>query len=174
MSVNDPDPWIADELRFIRRSVEAGVPFLGICLGSQLLAKAMGGRVYKGPGTEIGLTRIGLTDAGRADPLFANAPAPLDVFEWHGEGIEAPPGATVLASSKLFPVQAFRCGPRALGLLFHAELEASGIRALCEKCPEDAAKAGLTPAGILNAAKPRLAGLQRWAEMVVRGLSSAS
>jgi GMP synthase (glutamine-hydrolysing) len=170
MSANDPDAWIADELAFIRRTVEAGVPFLGICLGSQLLAKAMGGRVYKGPGIEIGMTRVELTDAGRSDPLFKSAPTPLDVFEWHGEGIEAPPGATVLASSALFPVQAFRCGAKALGLLFHAELEESGIRALCEKCPEDAAKAGLDAKAILAAAKPHLPGLHRWAGAVVRGL----
>ncbi len=170
MSANDPDPWIQDELAFIRRAVESGVPCLGVCLGSQLLAKAMGGRVYKGPAVEIGFTRITATDAGRNDPLFGGAPEPLDVFEWHGEGIELPPGAVALASSKHFPVQAFRVGPRAAGLLFHIEVEADGIASLCRQCPDDLARGGADAAALRRDSARHLPSLHRWARRIVSAL----
>lgn len=170
MSVNDPDPWIADELAFIRRAVESGVPYLGVCLGSQLLAKAMGGRVCKGPAVEIGFTRITPTDAGRSDALFAGAPDPLDVFEWHGEGIELPPRAVALASSKRFPVQAFRVGPRAAGLLFHIEIEDAGIASLCAHCPDDLARGGADAAALQRDAARHLPNLHRWARRIVTSL----
>ena len=170
MSANDPDRWIQNELAFIRRAVEAGVPYLGVCLGSQLLAKAMGGRVYKGPAVEIGFTRIVPTDAGRNDPLFAGAPEPLDVFEWHGEGIDLPPGAVALASSRHFPVQAFRGCPRAAGLLFHIEVETDGIAALCRNCPDDLARGGADAAAVQREATRYLPNLHRWARRMISAL----
>jgi GMP synthase (glutamine-hydrolysing) len=166
MSVNDPDPWIAAETEFIRRAVKAGVPCLGICLGSQFIAKAAGGRVYKGPGVEIGITPI---DVRNAAP-FDGVPSPLPVFEWHGEGIELPPKATILASSALFPVQAFRVGARAMGLLFHLEIEETGIESLCRECPEDVAKAGRTADAVLRDARPHLPASHRLAERVIESL----
>jgi len=169
MSANDPDPWIARELDFIRRCVNADVPYLGICLGSQLLAKAMGGRVYKGPAPELGLTRIRQTPAAGGDPVFQGAPKPLDVLEWHGEGIEAPPGAVVLAESDLFPVQAFRIR-RAYGLLFHAELDAAGVARMCSHCPDDVARSGLSAEGLQAAAARHLPGLNRWAGALIRAV----
>ncbi len=166
MSVNDPDPWIAAETDFIRRAVKAGVPYLGICLGSQFLAKAMSGRVYKGPAIELGITPIQF----RGEPPFEGL-ATFPVVEWHGEGIEAPPGAKVLASSNLFPVQAFTVGPRAMGLLFHLEIEETGLEALCRECPEDVAKAGLTARTVLETARPRLPGLHKLAGRVIENLA---
>lgn len=143
MSVNDADAWISAERDFIARHVRNGTPYLGICLGSQFLAVALGGRVAPGPAPEIGLHELALTTGGRHDPGLAHVPDRFDAFEWHGEAIaEPPPGAVTLAASALFPVQAFRWGARAYGFLFHWELEARGVDALCEHCADDATRAG--------------------------------
>ena len=115
-------PFLCDEDHFLRRAVAYGVPLLGICLGSQLLAKALGARVYRNPQKEIGWYTVDLTPAGAADPLFAGLAFPLPVFQWHGDAFDLPAGATLLASSALCPHQAFRYGDRVYGLLFHLEL----------------------------------------------------
>lgn len=149
MSVNDSNAWISAERLFIAQHVRAGTPYLGICLGSQFLASALGGRVAPGPAPEIGLHALALTNEGRRDPNFAHVPDRFGAFEWHGEAIaEPPPDAVVLAASDLFPVQAFRWGARAYGFLFHWELEARGVEALCEHCADDVARAGRAPADV--------------------------
>ena len=174
MSVNDPDAWIQQEIRYIRNAVEKGIPYLGICLGSQFLAKALGGRVYKGPCAEIGMTDIHTMAEACSDPAFRNFPAALKVFEWHGEGIEAPPKAVVLAASSGFPVQAFRYGRSAYGLLFHLELGQDGIETLCRNCPEDLARASLDSTRALNESLPHLPLLHKLAGEVVRHVVTPS
>jgi GMP synthase-like glutamine amidotransferase len=115
-------PFLRDEHRFLTRVLGQGVPLLGICLGSQLLAKALGARVYRNRQKEIGWYTVDLTPAGAADPLFASLPSPVPVFQWHGDAFDLPAGATPLASSPLCTHQAFRYGDRVYGLLFHLEL----------------------------------------------------
>src|SRR5262245_48202866 len=115
-------PFLRDEHHFLRRAIAQGVPLLGICLGSQLLAKALGARVYRNPQKEIGWYTVDLTPAGAADPLFAGLTTPVPVFQWHGDAFDLPVGATSLASSPLCTHQAFRYGDRVYGLLFHLEL----------------------------------------------------
>ncbi len=156
MSANDPDPWIEEEIAFICRAVDAGIPMLGVCLGSQLLARAVGGSVYRGPTFEIGMMEIDQTAAGQTDPCLASLPDPLPVFEWHGEGIDVPNACEILASSTSFPVQAFRAGPRAYGLIFHLEVTASTIDALCDECPQDIATATSSAEEIRRRALPQL------------------
>ena len=170
MSVNDPDDWIQQELRYIRRAVEKGIPYLGICLGSQFLARALGGRVYKGPRMEIGMTDIQTTAEARSDPVFRKFPAALKVFEWHGEGIEPPKDSIRMAWSSDFPVQAFRYGPGAYGLLFHLELGQDGIESLCRNGRDDLARASVDPTRVLNEALPHLPRLQQLAEDVIQRL----
>jgi GMP synthase-like glutamine amidotransferase len=125
MSVNDEDehPWLVEEKAFVREVVEAGVPFLGVCLGSQLLASALGARVYANPaGAEVGMLPVQRTDAGRADPLLGGLAEPLVTLQWHGDTFDLPEGAELLATSPLARHQAFRVGARAYGVQFHLEV----------------------------------------------------
>jgi GMP synthase-like glutamine amidotransferase len=170
MSVNDSDSWIAAEMEFISRAMEAGIPVLGVCLGSQLMARALGARVYPGRGPELGMVPIAVTPAGRQDPVFRCMPDPFEVFEWHGEVFDLPPGAVALASSDLCPIQAFRFGEAAYGLLFHAEIEPSGIEALCRECGTDLQRAGVEAEHLIRRAVPHVPRLHAWAEKLIAHL----
>ena len=115
-------PWLVAEKRAIREWVAAGRPFLGVCLGHQLLASAMGGRVGPGAAPEVGIMPVELTGAGRADPLFRGLPETKTCLQWHGAAVlEPPPGTQVLARSPVCPVQAMRVGDCAYGLQYHVE-----------------------------------------------------
>ncbi len=124
MSVNDEDefPWLVHEKRLISDAVHAGTPFWGACLGVQLLAASLGGRVHPGPEPEVGLLPVTLTAEALADPVFAGLPRELLTLQWHGDTFELPPGAVLLAGSAAYPNQAFRYGERAYGVQFHLEV----------------------------------------------------
>jgi GMP synthase (glutamine-hydrolysing) len=130
MGVYEDDiyPFIRDELRLIRYALKERIPVLGVCLGAQLLAKAAGADVYKGGKKEIGWYDVELTSEGLRDSLFQGLPEELMVFQWHGDTFDVPDGATRLASSKLFPNQVIRVGPRAYGIQFHLEVTEDMIR----------------------------------------------
>ena len=117
----DKYPWLVEETRAIRRAVEADKAVLGVCLGGQLLARALGAQVRLGTATEIGLTSITLTDAGASDPLFEGLPQ-MEAVEWHDDTFDIPTGAIPLARSERCANQAFRFGGRAYGLQFHPEV----------------------------------------------------
>jgi GMP synthase-like glutamine amidotransferase len=115
-------PWLVPEKRAIREWVSAGRPFLGVCLGHQLLADAMGGRVGPAATPEVGILTVELTEAGKADPFFRGLPATTTCLQWHSAAVlEPPPDTTVLARSPACPVQAIRVGARAYGLQYHVE-----------------------------------------------------
>lgn len=116
--------WLVAEKRAIREAVvERRMPYLGLCLGHQLLAAALGGTVGKMRAPEVGILGIELTEAGRSDPLFAGIAPRHDALQWHGAEVSVvPDGAVVLASSPLCPVQAMRVGDRAYGIQYHVEL----------------------------------------------------
>lgn len=114
-------PFLAGELRLIKARLAAKKPVLGICLGAQILARALGARVYPGPAKEIGWAAIELTDAGARSPLKHLAAEKTQVLHWHGDTFDLPPGATHLAASAVCRNQAFALGNYALGLQFHAE-----------------------------------------------------
>ena len=122
MSVNDDLPWIAPELAAIREAVARGIPVLGVCLGAQLIARALGARVYPNPQKEIGWSPVDWTPAAATDPLFHGFSGPETVFQWHGETFDLPPGAQHLASSAACRHQAFRVGGNVYGLQFHLEV----------------------------------------------------
>lgn len=123
MSVNDETehPWLVEEKRVIAEAVRAGVPYWGACLGVQLLASALGARVYAGSAPEVGMLPVSLTDEGRADPVTGSLPAEIVTLQWHGDTFDLPEGGTLLASSPAFPNQAFRFLD-AYGVQFHLEV----------------------------------------------------
>lgn len=167
MSVNDSDPWIAEETSFIRRALLAGQPVVGVCLGSQFMAKALGAAVRAGNALEIGMTPVRLTPEARFDPVFSTLPDSFDVFEWHGEVFELPKDCTPLAGSDIAPLQAFRYGKRAYGLLFHLEMDRAGIDQLCRECRPDLTRAGMTARQITETAWPHLPTLHRFADDLI-------
>jgi GMP synthase (glutamine-hydrolysing) len=127
MNAHQIDTWpnLLTEVDVIREAVDSGMSVLGICLGAQLLAKALGGRVSRNEAREIGWYDVQLTEAGRSDPVISTFSATQKVFQWHEDGISLPEGADHLASSPASPVQAFRFGERAYGFQFHLEVDAS-------------------------------------------------
>jgi GMP synthase-like glutamine amidotransferase len=167
MSVNDSDPWIAEETAFIRSALLAGKPAIGVCLGSQFMAKALGAVVRPGKAIEIGMTPVSLTREAKQDQVFSTLPDSFDVFEWHGEVFDLPQGCVPLAGSAVAPLQAFRYGTRAYGLLFHLEMEQAGIDSLCRECAPDLIKARLTLQEVKAAAIPYLPALHGFADRLI-------
>jgi GMP synthase (glutamine-hydrolysing) len=117
-------PNLITEVEMIREAVDRGMSVLGICLGAQLLAKALGGEVSRNAVREIGWHDVEMTEAGLSDPVLSTFAPTQEVFQWHQDGMSLPPGADLLASSPASPVQAFRFGRHAYGFQFH--LEANG------------------------------------------------
>jgi GMP synthase (glutamine-hydrolysing) len=130
----DAHPWLVEEKRAIHDAAEAGHPVWGVCLGAQLLAGALGARVYSGDEAEVGLLPVELAEAAYGDPVFSAAPPSFPTLQWHSDTFDLPPGATLLASSLAYRSQAF-VYKRAYGLQFHLEVS-----------PELAAEWGAVPA----------------------------
>ena len=126
----DEHPWFVPEKEAIRTWVaDMQRPYLGICLGHQLLADALGGRVTPANIPEVGVLTVSKTKAGESDPVTRTLPDPLNVLQWHGaEVVEAPAGSTVLVSSGVCPIQAFRYGKHAYGMQFHVEVTEETVR----------------------------------------------
>jgi GMP synthase-like glutamine amidotransferase len=136
MGVADEEvfPWLVPEKQAIRDAVGAGKTVVGICLGAQLIAEALGGRVYRNTQREIGWMPIELTPEGLESPLVGFLPQSLQVFHWHGDTFDVPPGAVHLARSGACPHQAFLYDGRVLGLQFHLESTPTSVRDLVNQC----------------------------------------
>jgi GMP synthase-like glutamine amidotransferase len=117
-------PWLTGEKRLIGEAVRAGVPYWGVCLGAQLLAAALGARVFAGEQAEVGVLDVLSTPAAARDPVLSLAPARFAALQWHGDTWELPDGAVGLARSPVYEQQAFVVG-RAYGLQFHLEVDAA-------------------------------------------------
>jgi GMP synthase-like glutamine amidotransferase len=122
MSVNDPLPFLDLERQLISDAITAHQPLLGICLGSQLIAGALGADVHRNPVTEIGWFDVRFTPTALTDPLFSSLAEPESIFHWHSDTWDLPPGADLLASSDACPNQAFRAGSVIYGFQFHLEV----------------------------------------------------
>ncbi|MBN1344213.1 MAG: type 1 glutamine amidotransferase [Phycisphaerae bacterium] len=119
----DKYPYLRQEDVLLREAISRDVPVMGVCLGSQLLAKAAGAKVYRGPVREFAWSDVTLTPAGRRDPLFDGIDSTMFVFQWHGDTFDVPSEAELIATSPVVPNQAIRVGRRAYGLQFHIELD---------------------------------------------------
>ena len=126
-SLSVSDPRLLATRRWIRDGVLRGLPFLGVCLGGQLLASALGAVVERQAQPELGIHDVYLTDAARRDPLFSGLPGRLGVFGWHEDRFDLPPGAIPLAGSIACTYQAFRFDVAAYGLQFHPEVRAGDL-----------------------------------------------
>jgi GMP synthase-like glutamine amidotransferase len=132
MSVNDDLPYLAREIEWIREAVAQRRHVLGICLGAQLIARAMGATVRSNGAKEIGWYKLRFTEAAAKDPLFEGLSCET-VFHWHGETFDLPSGAELFASSDLCRNQAFRLGDRVYALQFHLEVTPDMIADWCKQ-----------------------------------------
>ena len=130
MSVYEEDayPWLVAEKRAIREAVTTGCPYFGVCLGSQLLASALGSRVFRGPEPELGVNPVFLCEAARRDPVFRAFPPDVEVFEWHSDTFDLPESAVRLARSSRYENQAFHVGRTAYAIQCHLEPSLDDVR----------------------------------------------
>jgi GMP synthase (glutamine-hydrolysing) len=131
MSANDDLPGLRDELRLIEKALQKESPVLGICLGAQLIARALGARVYRNGSLEIGWEPVWMTQAAHEDALFRGMASPEMFFHWHGETFDLPSGAEWLAYSEKCRHQAYRYGRKTYGIQFHPEITAEMIADWC-------------------------------------------
>jgi GMP synthase (glutamine-hydrolysing) len=173
----DLHPFLREELQLIESALRHERPILGVCLGSQLLAAALGAQVKKNTTKEIGWYPVNLTPSGREDPLWSGAVPSFMGFHWHGDVFDLPRGAVSLASSALTPCQAFRYDRKVYGLLFHMEVTAEMIRAMVETFEDELQQEKINGQALTGEAAEHLGGLQqigasvyqRWADLVVAG-----
>jgi GMP synthase-like glutamine amidotransferase len=125
MGVHDDLSWLEAERVLLRAAVDTGLPVLGVCLGAQQLAAALGAEVVAGAEPECGVGEVHLTADALRDPVFGAAPTPLPCVHWHGDTFSLPTGAVRLAGNEAYENQAFRYGARAYGLQFHVEVTGS-------------------------------------------------
>lgn len=179
MGVYEQDryPFLRDEMRLIECALGEEKPVLGICLGSQSLASALGGEVTKGARKEIGWHTLALKDEALTDRLWAGIENEFMAYHWHGDVFTLPEGAISLASSEMTEHQAFRYGANAYGLLFHPEVTGKIIDGMIEGFAEEMEEVGANAQEIREQTEQHLPRLQsvggmifkRWADLVDRG-----
>lgn len=165
MGVYETDryPFLREEMNLIRAFHREDKPILGICLGAQLIAEALGGKVYKGERKEIGWYRVYLTGEGRRDPLFSSMPDISVVFQWHGDTFELPEDGVRLAYSYLYPNQAFRVGSRVYGLQFHLEVTREMIKEWLAEYRDELEREGIRTVPILEGTERYIHSLNTYA-----------
>lgn len=130
-------PWLPREKEFIRKAITAGRTVLGVCLGAQLVADVLGGKVRKNERKEIGWFPVALTASGRQTPPFDALPESFTAFHWHGDTFAIPPGAIHSAQTEACTNQAFVYEHRVVGLQFHIEYTRDSIEAMLDHCGDE-------------------------------------
>jgi len=136
-------PWLRPEKRFVVECIARGRAVLGVCLGAQIIAEVLGGKVLRGAHKEIGWYVAEKTAHGREEPLFAGWPESVVVGQWHGDTFELPGGTAPAFSSEAFANQAFVFDRRVVGVQFHLEWKLDGLMRLLDACPGDLEDRGL-------------------------------
>jgi GMP synthase (glutamine-hydrolysing) len=158
-------PFLRGEIDLIRDALKAGKPVLGVCLGSQLLATALGAKVAPAR-KEIGWFPVTLSDAAASDPLWPGVDRTFVPFHWHGDAFEIPAGGVSLASSGITPFQAFRHGRNTYGLLFHLEVNEGMLRGMLAHFGDELPKAGASREQILAQAPGAVREMSRIGNLV--------
>jgi GMP synthase (glutamine-hydrolysing) len=168
MAVYERDryPFLDEELRLIEQALKAEKPVLGVCLGSQLLATALGATVAPAPRKEIGWYPVTLTGHAPADQLLADVESAFVAFHWHGDIFTLPEGATPLAASRITAHQAYRYGHYAYGFLFHMEVTEDIVMGMLDCFADERAAAGEREERIIDGVEEYLPRLESIAEMV--------
>jgi GMP synthase-like glutamine amidotransferase len=164
MSVNEDDRflWLVSEKELIKRCRESGKPVLGICLGAQLIASALGRKVFAGKQPEIGWFPVEFNRGEKSRNYFPGLPAKATVFHWHGETFDLPEGAELLCSSSVTPVQAFIADGKLLALQFHLEIKPENISLMINHAGEELVSspsvqdANALSAGLVNLAENKV------------------
>lgn len=136
-------PYLKDEMRLIESALKDNRPVLGVCLGSQLLAAALGAKVYKGARREIGWHQVRLIAEAKDDRLLKGLPEKFTAFHWHGDVFDLPRDSVALASSEMTPIQAFRHGDKAYGFLFHLEVTEASVQAMVREFTDEVKHASM-------------------------------
>ncbi len=159
-------PFLSEEMRLIEQALSHTLPTLGVCLGGQLLAAALGAPVQPGTQKEIGWHPLSLTADAADDALWSGIRSPFTGFHWHGDFFKLPTGAVSLASSALTPCQAFRFDRNAYGFQFHLEVTETIIQNWTAAFAGELAEAGLEAAPITGGIASHLAPMQQVAQDV--------
>jgi len=130
-------PWMEEEIEWISGFIHSGKPVLGICLGAQMIATALGESVYPGKEKEIGWYNLQFLPALGEYRIWKDLPVTRKVFHWHGDTFQIPEGATRIASTRAFPNQGFIFKGKVFALQFHLEVTADGVRELVENCRDE-------------------------------------
>jgi GMP synthase-like glutamine amidotransferase len=163
----DRYPWLRDEMRLIEAAIKSNLPVLGVCLGAQIVAAALGAKVERNPnGKEIGWHSITLSDSARDDRLMRGLPATITPFHWHGDIFELPRSAVSLASSDKTPFQAFRYGDKAYGFQFHFEVTSEGVAAMADAFAKELVRENIARDRMIAQAAEYLAPLEKISDTV--------
>jgi GMP synthase (glutamine-hydrolysing) len=157
----DRYPYLQDELHLIEKILKDSKPILGICLGSQLLAAALGAEVRRGRQKEIGWHSVHLTEQAKVDPLLAGIDQLFTALHWHGDVFDLPRGAVRLARSDLTDCQSFRYRTNAYGFLFHMETTAEILRGMVTAFGDELSQEGIDGSEVIQAASEYLPKLQQ-------------
>jgi GMP synthase (glutamine-hydrolysing) len=169
MSVYQTDrfPFLLHEMKLIEDAIKQNRPVLGICLGAQIVAAALGAKVAKNPaGKEIGWFPVQLSAAAREGQLFHGVAETFTPFHWHGDHFEPPNGAVTLASSDKTPCQAFRYGERTWALQFHLEVTRTSIENMSNAFARDLEREKISPSAMLSASDAHLPALETLSDTI--------
>jgi GMP synthase (glutamine-hydrolysing) len=163
----DRYPWLRDEMRLIENAIKLNLPVLGVCLGAQILAAALGAKVERNPnGKEIGWHPIRLHDSAKDDRLMRGLPATMTPFHWHSDIFDLPPGAVSLASSDKTPCQAFRQGDKAYGFQFHFEVTRESVSAMANAFAKELVRENIAADRMIAQAADFIAPLEKFSDTV--------